>query len=242
MDSGFYAACAGLIARTQALDLAANNLANAGTTGYRSQREIFRELVAERSGTSTLNRAVNSFGVMGGASTDFRQGTLERTDDSLDFGIEGTGFFAIETPAGTRYSRDGNFRLRPDRTLVTASGDIVLGEQGPLRIPEGAVTGSSDGTLSVGGVLAGRLRIREFPPDVTLIPVGLGYYDAPSSASLKPTNSSVRQGMLESSNVQPVSAAVSLVTLQRHAESLQRALSVFHNEFNRIAAEDLSRT
>ncbi len=242
MDSGFYAACAGLVARTQALELAANNLANASTTGYRAQKEVFRQVIAGQRNGTALNRAVNSFGVVGGTRTDLRQGNLERTGDALDLGIEGPGFFAVESSAGTQYTRDGNFQIRADRILVTADGRAVLGDQGPIRVPEGTPSVSDDGTLSLGGALAGRLRIVEFPPGVELTPAGSGYFTAPAAAALRAQRSAVRQGMLESSNVDAVSAVVSLIALQRHAESMQRTLSVFHNEFNRIAAEELPRT
>lgn len=241
MDSGFYAACAGLVARTQALDLAANNLANTSTTGYRAQQETFRQIFAGQNAGGALNRAINSFGVLGSPQTNFAQGTLEKTGNSLDFAIEGSAFFTVQTPAGIRYSRDGNFHLAADRTLVTSAGDPVLGDQGPIKLPAGEISVSADGTLSVGGALAGRVRLVDFPPASELTPAGTGYYTAPTAAATPSKDSQLRQGMLERSNVQPVEAAVALLATQRHAESLQRALSVFHNQFNRIAAEDLPR-
>lgn len=241
VDSGFYAACAGLLARTQALDLAANNLANASTPGYRAQHETFRALVAGRRAMQGLNLAVNSYGVIGDTRSDFSQGTLEKTGDQFDFAIEGKAFFAVQTSDGIRFTRDGNFRLRADRTLVTTSGDPVLGMQGPIRIPEGIFNASADGSLSVNGALAGRLRMVEFASDAELSPAGTGYYAAAAAAAQPARTSVVRQSMLESSNVQPVAAAVSLITIQREAESMQKALSLFHNEFNRIAAEELPR-
>ncbi|MGE5111455.1 MAG: flagellar hook-basal body protein [Acidobacteriaceae bacterium] len=241
MDSGFYAACAGLIARMQALDLAANNLANSGTAGYRGQREVFRQMMAGLTPAGALNRAVNSYGVMGDSMTDFAQGPLQRTDNPFDFAIEGQAMFAVSTTEGTRYTRAGDFHLGADRTLLTRAGDPVLGEQGPLRIPEGKLTVSDDGTLSINGAVAGRLRIVDFDARTKLSPVGDTYYAAPAAAAKPSKSSTVRQGMVEGSNVQALSAAVSLIGLQRHSESLQRALSLFHNEFNRIAAQDLPR-
>ncbi len=241
MDSGFYAACAGLMARTQALDLAANNLANTSTAGYRGQHEVFRQLLASRNSNNKLNLAVNSFGVLGGAATDFSQGALQETGNPLDLAIEGKGFFVVQTPDGPCYTRAGDFHLRADRTLVTSAGDPVLGDQGPLRIPNGKLTISADGTLSIDGALAGRLRLAEFAPGTELTPIGNGYYSAPQAASRPDTASRIKQGMVEGSNVQPVAAAVNLITLQRNAESMQRALSLFHNELNRIAAEELPR-
>lgn len=241
MDSGFYAACAGLVARTQALDLVANNLANTSTAGYRGQREVFRQVLAGAVPSGELNRAVNAFGVLSGASTDFEQGSLQRTDNPYDFGIEGSGFFAIETAAGTRFTRAGDFHLRPDRTLVNNAGDPVLGDQGTIRVPEGKLSVSADGTLSINGAIAGRLKLVEFPHGTELTPAGSATYAAPLAAATDSKTSSLRQGMLESSNVDGVSAAVGLIRIQRNAETLQRALSLFHNEFNRIAAEELPR-
>ncbi len=241
MDSGFYAACAGLVARTQSLELAANNLANASTAGYRAQQETFRQIFAGCTPGNALNRAVNAYGVLGDPRTDFAQGTLQQTGNLLDFAIEGRGFFTVRTPDGIRYSRDGSFHLAKDRTLLTNAGDPVLGEQGPIRLPEGEVSVSADGTISVGGALAGRLRLAEFTAGTELMAAGNGYYIAPAASAVPAGSSQLRQGMLEQSNVQPVAAAVSLIAIQRHAESLQRALSIFHNQFNRIAAEDLPR-
>ena len=95
MDSGFYAACAALMARSQALDLVANNLANTSTPGFRGQHNIFRSFLATASGHqgSGLNRAVNDFGISGGSQMDLTEGNLEHTGNDLDFGVQGPGFF-----------------------------------------------------------------------------------------------------------------------------------------------------
>ncbi|MDT8066864.1 MAG: flagellar basal-body rod protein FlgF [Terriglobia bacterium] len=241
MDSGFYAACAGLIAKMQALDLAANNLANSGTAGYRGQREVFRQLLAGTVPVGQLNRVVNAYGVMGDTTTDFSQGSLQKTDNPLDFAIEGRAMFAVKTSEGVRYTRAGDFDLGADRKLVTQDGDEVLGEQGAIRIPEGKLTVSDDGTLSINGAVAGRLKLIEFNPATRLTPVGDAYYSAPTAAAQPAKGSVLRQGMIEGSNVQPLTAAVNLIAIQRNSESLQRALYLFHNEFNRIAAQELPR-
>ncbi len=241
MDSGFYAACAGLVARTQSLELAANNLANSSTTGYRRQQETFRQVFAGQAPIGVLNRAVNAFGVLGNPTTDFAQGSLQKTGSPFDFAIEGRAFFAVQTPAGVRYTRDGSFHLAADRTLLTAAGDPVLGDQGPIRLPEGEPSVSADGSVSVDGALAGRLRLIEFAPGADLVPAGNAYYTSAGAAAGAAKDAQVRQGMLENSNVRPVEAAVSLIAIQRHAEMLNRTLSIFHNQFNRIAASELSR-
>lgn len=243
MDSGLYAACTAWIARTQSLDIAANNLANVDTTGYRAQRATFRSVLAQSSGAklSPLNEAINDYAVLQGTRVDTSSGTLERTANNLDFAIEGNGYFVVQTQAGLRYTRNGQFQVSTDGRLITTSGDAVVGEQGPLQIPSGSLSVGPDGSLSVAGALAGKLKIVDFAPGTPLQSEGNAYYAAPQGGTRAASGAVVRQGMLESSNVSPVEGAIGLVTLQRHAELLQRAVSVFHSEFNRIAAEDLPR-
>jgi flagellar basal-body rod protein FlgF/flagellar basal-body rod protein FlgG len=243
MNSGLYAACAGLRAKTQALDVLANNLANISTSGFKAEQPVFRSVLAQATQAvlNPLNAAINNFGVMGGARLDLSSGNLEHTGGLLDMGIEGAGFFAVQTPGGVLYTRNGGFQLSARNQLVTARGDIVLGEQGPITLPRGKLSVSPDGTLSVEGALVGKLRLVEFASGGDLTSVGSGYYAADSKTAGRAVLSHVRQGTLEAANVSPVSATVSLIALQRHAEMLQRALGAFYSEFNRIAAEDLAR-
>jgi flagellar basal-body rod protein FlgF len=243
VDSGLYAACAGLRARIDHLDLVGNNLANVNTTGYRAQQPAFSSLLAIRgdSPITELNVAVNDFGVLQESRIDLLPGNLERTGGQLDLAIEGTGFFSVQARSGVLYTRNGSFRTSTNGQLITSQGDPVLGEQGPITVPGGAVSISPDGTVSVGGAICGKLRLTEFSRGAQVKAVGTSYYSAPGDTIKPSPRSYVRQGMLETSNVNSVEASVSLIALQRHAEMLQRALSSFHNEFDRIAAADLPR-
>ena len=157
MDSGYYAACAGLRTQTEALELVANNLANSSTNGYRGQQPTFRSLLtgAPLASGNPLNLALNHFNVLGGSELDLSPGNLRDTGNPLDLAVEGSGFFAIQTPAGIMYTRDGSFQVSAKGQLVTAQGDVVLGESGPITLPSGAVSISADGTLSVEGAVAG---------------------------------------------------------------------------------------
>ncbi|MFY9561133.1 MAG: flagellar basal-body rod protein FlgF [Terriglobales bacterium] len=243
MDSGFYASCAGLRAQSQALEVAAHNLANLSTTGFRGQQPSFQTLlaIARPVVSNVLNLATNNFGVLEGTHLDLAAGNLETTGNPLDLGIEGSGFFAIQTPQGTRYTRDGSFRIARTGELVTASGHPVLGENGVIRVPSGATSISSDGALSVNGAVAGKIRLVEFAPGTKLVSEGEALLSAPAGSERPARQTSVRQGVLESSNVNPISAVMTLIGVQREAEMMQRALSMFHSEFNRIAANDLPR-
>lgn len=243
MDSGYYAACSGLKTQSAALELVANNIANVSTSGYRGQIPSFESLVAQTSGPAMngWERLSNEHSVLDGARLDLGEGNLERTGNPLNFAIEGPGFFSVQTKAGTLYTRDGSFHISSAGQLDTASGDPVLGDSGPLTVPNGEVSVSSDGTVSVNGAVAGKLRIVEFPPNADLKPAGESYYSGPANSPTPATASSVRQGMLESSNVSPVRAMVALISAQRQAEMMERALSEFYSDFNRIAADDLPR-
>jgi len=247
MDSGFYVAYAGLAARMQALDVVAGNLANSSTAGFKAQIPFYRALAAAQAGEvlSPLNQAVNQFGILGGSRSDLRAGSFDSTGNNTDLAIEGPAFFSVQTADGTRYTRNGSFRLDAARRLVTQDGDSVLAEQGaktiPIVLPPGAVSVSPDGTLSVAGTLVAKLHLVQLAPGTPLAPEGDSNYSVPAGSEQPVTGSSVRQGMLESSNLNPVEGAVGLIVLQRQADLLARALSTLNTDFNRAATQDLPR-
>src|ERR1700722_1778000 len=159
MDSGYYAAMTGLVARTQALDTAAANLANAQTLGYRAEREYFRSvLLGPDADNSQLGEAANRFGVLGGDRLSAAQGPLEKTGNPLDIAVVGEGFFAIQTNKGTRYTRDGSFHRSQTGMLVTEENEPVLSSvKQPIAIPQGEVSVGDDGMISVGGGALGKV-------------------------------------------------------------------------------------
>ena len=150
MDSGYYAAFSGWLARSQALDVAAGNLANAGTAGYRAERDYFRSAILGPDALdSQLNTTVNAFGVLGGSRLDLGQGALTPTGNPVDLAIEGDGFFAIQTKQGVRYTRDGQFERAQDGTLTTQAGEPVLDARDePVRVPSGEIVVGTDGAVS----------------------------------------------------------------------------------------------
>ncbi len=243
MDSGFYAACAGLRAQSQSLEVAAHNLANVNTPGFRGEQTTFQSVLAlaRPSVSNALNLVTNNYGVLEGTHLDMSKGTLASTGNALDVGIEGSGFFAVQTARGTRYTRNGSFQVSTSGQLVTAAGDPVLGDTGAIRVPAGAVAISSDGTLSVNGTVAGRIRVVDFPAGTKLAAEGATLLSAPAASEQPAQQVSLRQSMLESSNVDAVSSIAGLIGTQREAEMLGRAMSLFDTEFNHIAASELAK-
>lgn len=242
MDSGYYAAFSGLLARTEALDSAASNLANANTSGFRAEREYFRNaIVGPDALNSQVNRMVNNFGVLGGNRLDLGQGALTHTGNPLDLAIEGAGFFAIQTRQGIRYTRDGSFRRAIDGTLITAAGEPVLDAQNkPIRIPTGDITVGMDGAVSVANAVAGRVALFNFPASV-LVPEGTNRYTTAAGAKPTLTTAAIHQGALESSNQDVIQGTLQLILVQRQAEMMQKALTVFHSDFDKTASEDLPK-
>src|SRR5208283_1966384 len=102
----------------------ANNLANLNTTGYKGQMEFYRSVEASMGNhrLSPLNQAVNNYGVLGGTAVDLKTGEFQKTGNDLDLAMEGAGFFVVNTPAGTRYTRNGSFHTDAAGRLLTASG------------------------------------------------------------------------------------------------------------------------
>ena len=244
MDSGYYAAMTGLVARTQALDTAAANLANAGTPGYRAEREYFRSVLLGPDGSgSQLGHAVNDYGLLGGSRLSLAQGQMQETGNPLDLAIQGQGFFAVQTAGGVRYTRDGGFHRAQNGQLLTGAGEPVLSTTGrPISVPPGEPSVGMDGTISVAGGAVATVGVFTFPAGTELRAEGANRYLAPKGVTaVAASGASIRQGAVEAANQDVIEGTLDLVMMQRQAEMMQKALTVFHTEFNKFAAEDLPK-
>ena len=139
--------------------------------------------------------------------------------------------------------RDGGFHRSPRGLLVTGAEELVFSSAGQqISLPPGEVAVGSDGVVSVDGGAVGTLAVVTFPPEVSLIAEGTNRYKAPEGATAVPSrDATVRQGAIEVSNQNVVQGTVNLIMMQRQAEMMQRALTVFHTDFNKFATEDLPR-
>jgi flagellar basal-body rod protein FlgF/flagellar basal-body rod protein FlgG len=249
MDSGLYAAYTGLLARTEALDTAANNLANAGTAGFRAQRDYFRSVLAgigDEGSASQVGDAINDFGVLGGNLIDQGQGAFTATGNPLDLALNGPGFFSVQTSQGVQYTRDGGFTRSSAGVLQTMQGEPVLDANGQaITIPTGAVSIGPDGSISVttaeGSAIAGKVGVFDFPADADLEALGANHFAAPDGVPPASVDTAIQQGELEGANLDAVHGTMQLILVQRQAEMMQKALSVFNNDFDKTAAEDLGR-
>ena len=232
MSNGIYAATAGAVAQSNALDATANNIANASTAGFHGDRVTFREAL-----TAARSPDVASVGA-GTARIDSQAGALTQTENPLDLALEGDGYFAVTTPNGPRYTRAGNFQLDAAHNVVTADGFAVRGEGGaPINVPaETQVLGvAADGTVSADGAAIGKLELARFAPG-QMKREGGSLFSA-TGRPLAGDPPKVRAGVLESSNVNVVRGVVDLVKVSRTYESLMRVIQGYHDVESRAARE-----
>jgi flagellar basal-body rod protein FlgF len=198
----------------------ANNIANVSTAGFRREGVVFAEYIAGMDQDPSLSMAHAS-----GRHVDLTQATLAQTGGSFDFAIQGDGFFLIETPAGERLTRAGAFTPNAEGELVTADGYRLLDAGGaPVFVPPDAkaVALSRDGTLSANGQPIAQIGLWQ-PTD----PLALRHQSGTlfDGGELEPVeNGMVMQGMLEDSNVQPVSEIARMIEVQRAYELGQKFL------------------
>ncbi|MDE1161718.1 MAG: flagellar hook basal-body protein [Acidobacteriaceae bacterium] len=249
MDSGLYSAYTALRTRTEALDLAANNLANTSTAGFHAGRASFQGVLAEASDAmgSQVGTAVNSQTLLMGHHVSEVQGVIAPTGNPLDVAIKGTGYFTVKTAQGTRYTRDGQFQIDGKGVLTTKQGDAVLNAQGSvITVPSGDVRIAADGAVSVatqdGSAVVGQIGVMDLGSGGAVEAESAGMYRAADGVTPKvAVDTTLQQGAVEGANQNAVQGTVQLLTIQRQAEMMQRSLSVFYNDFDKTASEELAR-
>ncbi len=239
MAGGAYAALSGLRTRIDQLDRLAADIANVNTAGYKSERVATVE--ARRPDFSAVLQSAVDVAAAPGL-LDFRNGSIQTTGRDLDFALEGRGFFVVDTAAGPRYTRNGQFSRRADGVLTTAGGDVVAGDSGPIRLAdEGALSIEADGTVRSGQTVAGKLRLVDFDDYNTLTREDGGRFHAGAATPRAAADVRVRAGSLEQSNVQLVERMAQLTEVGRSFEALQRGISVLMNDVDGRAISELGR-
>lgn len=171
--------------------------------------------------------------------TDFSQGNLESTGNQLDFAFQGKGFFTVETPAGTRYTRDGSFKINQEKALVTSEGYPVIGTEGPITIEGTVVAVNESGEILVDGQLANKFKIAAFDNNRDLRKTGEGLYTFEKGLEPQETEfeGTVVQGHLENANVDPIKEMVEMMTLFRGYESSQRMVKAYDESIGKAVNE-----
>jgi len=188
MDKGIYTALSGGIAKNHELELVANNLANANTPGFKRDTGTFNEYLMELRRPDTvesLQREIvattmengrppgdKSFVEMDAIYTNHSQGTLAKTGRTLDMALEGNGYFEVLTPAGIRYTRQGNFSISPEGRLVTVNGFPVLASARDLAHENKNLELSTEGRLlNRSGAAINTIPFKDLPPENRFIDI-----------------------------------------------------------------------
>jgi flagellar basal-body rod protein FlgG len=231
MLEGLHSAAAGMAAQQQRMDAVANDLANANTTGYKHQRVGFRDLVYDQTGRSSAQGVRTGSGAAAvDAGRAFAQGTLQRTDRTLDVAIQGEGFLRVRLADGRdALTRDGGLHIDGNRRLTTSTGALV---QPAITVPEGVgedqISIGPDGTVLAAGNRIGRLDVVTVRSEAGLLSVGNNAFvttAASGAAIAAPRATSLTQGALESSNTDMAEAMVSMIESQRAYQLASKAIS-----------------
>lgn len=201
-----------LSADVRALGTLSQNVANMTTPGYRS--------VSRVEGFGSALTPATRF--------DRHDGALIHTGRPLDLALQGSGFFQVSDGGRTYLTRNGQFVLSADGSVVDARGRALLGASGPLSLKGDGVTIGEDGTVRADGQDVDTIGLVDVPTDVSLEALGDGLYAMPE-AGVADATAKIYQGAVEGSNVDPGHEMVQLMELTRHAGSVQRAIATYHS-------------
>jgi len=245
MHEGIYIAASGAFKQERKIDVISNNLANLATTGFKRDGLAFREMIPPFTETAQLSASLEpqlaafqqdpnvSYVGVADMYTNVSNGILRQTGNNLDVALQGKGFFVVDSPQGQRFTRNGNFQLSGNGTLITQEGFKVLGKDGkPIKID------TQGGGISInpsGGIVAGNgqqstpvgnLQLVSFDDPAKLAKEGNGLYKIADSSVKKQTAEkvSVHQGFLETSNVNSIEEMTNMIVTLRGFEAYQKII------------------
>ena len=220
MEAGLYVLVSGQLALQRRLDTIANNVANSATSGFRAENVTFE---------SVLSRQSIAYAGKGDTTFSTAAGGLVQTDNPLDIAVQGDAFFAISTPSGTVYTRDGRLSVSSSGDIQTLDGHALLDVSGsPLQVSpgSGSIAIAPNGVISQNGRPVGTIGLFKLPAGAHLQRgSGAGLVsDAPAVPVIDFTENSIKQGYTENANVNPVREMTRLVAVSRAFESLSASL------------------
>ncbi len=257
MLRGLYTAYTGMRNEQKRLDVISNNIANAATTGYKTEsvsNQSFDDALTLRIKDQTTPFKADRIGSMnlgvkiGEVYTDYGQGSILETENTFDLAIAGKGYFAIGVTNANgersiKYTRDGSFTMTSDGYVVTSNGDNLLDvNANPVRVNPVATDISFD---SLGYILAdqvnmGRVALIDFENYDYLSKYGDNLFEPVDGATMVAATGTIKQGYLEQSNVDAVSEMVDLITVTRAYEANQKVIQAMDTMADK-AVNDVGR-
>lgn len=237
MNSGIYPAVSGSLAAMRKLDVISNNLANINTPGYKRDKMTFEGLLAGSVNPPAVPQSMTADPILQKENIyiDYASGPTNKSGNPLDMALDGDGFFAVTTPEGTAYTRQGNFRTSADGTLVTMEGYPVQGierdKQGkavPIKIKGNRIDVDNKGKVTVDSAAVGTISVVDFQKPYTLVKSGAALF-VPSDPQAKPQpgKAQVQQGFTEGSNVDSISEMVQMIETNRYFEACSKVIKGF---------------
>jgi len=253
MQESSYSAVFGALTQQHRLDTIANNLANVNTTGFKADKISFRDTFRRYAHdlldpNTSLNERVpwpksNVLAQprIAEQAIDLSQGAMRSTGNPLDLAIAGDGFFRVQTPEGEFLTRQGVYHRSSEGYVVDGHGNQLLGEGGPLQIPEdGTVLIDSSGQLSVNGEAVDVISLVRVEDPRALEKVGHSMLRVRPDAGVQPVpaeDATVEQGFLEGANVEVVSEMVNMIEALRAFEAYQKMISGTFEQDKKAIAE-----
>jgi flagellar basal-body rod protein FlgF len=233
MDNSLLIGLSGQVALSRELEIVANNLANINTTGYKSDRSMFEQILMPEANAGEFPPGSQRPSYVRDRATwhNFGPGSILRTGGPLDVAIDGNAFLVVQTAGGQRYTRNGALQITATGTLVTNAGDPVLGVGGPIQFQntDHDISIGEDGTITVregasatSDAVRGQLQLAQFADNGALRKEGSSLFSAPAGVAPQPAPPNVRvvQGSIEESNVSAVAEMARMVEITRTYEQI----------------------
>lgn len=241
MNSGIYSAVSGSLSAMRKLDLISNNLANVNTPGFKKDKMSFEGLLTGNLNPSPVPQGSTADPLLQKENIyiDYSSGPVSQSGNPLDLALDGDGFFAVTTPEGTAYTRQGNFRTSVTGTLVTTDGYPVQGAGGaPIRVQGSHVEIDSKGAVIVDGAESGTISVVDFDKPYNLTKIGSALFVSPDpQVTPQASKAQVQQGHIEGSNVDSISEMVQLIETNRYFEACSKVIKGFDDIAAKAATE-----
>jgi len=231
MGREIYPAMSGGMRALRSLEVLSNNLANVNTTGFKRDTPVFKlhsPAAADAYGKNSAEaRLAQAWSSLDSDATDFTQGSLKTTGNTMDFALNGEGFFAMQNTKGEVFlSRDGSFGVDKEGYISSRAGHRVLGaDNQPIKLPNGDPVVDDSGVIRVGGRTVGTVGVFDVADRDVLAKMGGNMWTNAAGDPLAPAGAQVRQYHLEGSNVEPIRALTELIAVTRYYEAFKNTLN-----------------
>ncbi|MDD2736199.1 MAG: flagellar basal-body rod protein FlgF [Desulfuromonadaceae bacterium] len=244
MNSGIYPAVSGSLAAMRKMDVISNNLANINTPGYKKDKLTFEGLLAGNVNPPVFPQGMTADPLLQKENVyiDYSSGPTSQSGNPLDLALSGDGFFAVTTPEGTAYTRQGNFRTSNDGTLVTVDGYPVQGAAGvPITINGNRVEIDDKGNVTVDDAPVGTISVVDFAKPYVMTKSGATLFiPTDPQETPQPGKAQIQQGYTEGSNVDSISEMVQMLETNRYYEACSKVIRGF-DDIAAKAANELGR-